>query len=161
MNNYSKTKLEGEKFVEQAMKNYLIIRTNFFGWNKVKGESFAECVIKSLRACKTINMFTDVIFSPLYVGTLVNFIARLLKSDLTGILNLANCDSISKYDFGLNLAEVFNLDKGLINPLGVDSFRFKAKRPKNTSLNIERTEKVFGGLPNISEEINKFYHEKK
>jgi len=160
LNNYAKTKLEGEKLVEQTMKNYLIIRTNFFGWNKIKGESFAEWIVRSLRDNKTINMFTDVIFSPHYVGTLVKLIEKLLKLDITGILNLASHDSISKYEFGVDLAKIFNLKEALIKPISVDSFKFKAKRPKNTSLNTKRAESIIGNLPNIQEEINKSYCDK-
>ena len=157
LNNYAKSKLEGEQFVKQQ-SNYVIIRTNIFGWNCVeRRESFVEWVYNNLRKKKPIKMFTDVIFSPITVNTLSSFIDKLLNMDFVGTLNIGSVDPISKYDFGILLADLFNLDKSSITPVKVDTFRFKAKRPKNTSLNVSKAKDIFGFLPTIEDELKKFY----
>ncbi len=48
LNNYAKSKIEGEWYVEQEAENYVIIRTNMFGFNRLRGQSFAEWVINEL-----------------------------------------------------------------------------------------------------------------
>ncbi|UCD55374.1 MAG: SDR family oxidoreductase [Candidatus Omnitrophota bacterium] len=161
INNYAKTKHEGEIFVEQLCDNFVIIRTTIFGWNRVKEPgSFAEWVYKSLRDKQTIKMFTDVIFSPITVNTLSLLIDRLLQADFTGTLNIGSRDSVSKCKFGIFLAELFGFDKSSITPISVDGFKFAAKRPKNVSLNVSRAEGILGPLPTVEDELGVF-HEKR
>jgi dTDP-4-dehydrorhamnose reductase len=158
VNNYAKSKLEGEWFVEQESSNYVIIRTNIFGWNRVKGQSFAEWIYNSLSQGKHISMFTDVIFSPISANTLSSFIDTLLNMDFTGRLNIGSDSSISKFNFGIHLARLFGLDSSLIAPVIVDTFNFKAKRPKNTSLDTSKAKSIFGSLPSIENELIEFYN---
>jgi len=157
LNSYARTKLEGEKFVRKLSDNHIIVRTNIFGWNRVKGLSFAEWVYDSLKKKEPINMFTDVMFSPLTTNTLSVLIDKMLPTDFTGILNLGSSDSLSKYDFGMRVAQLFGFDKSLITPTSVDTFDFKAKRPKNMSLNTSKARDVLGSLPTIDEELQVFY----
>jgi dTDP-4-dehydrorhamnose reductase len=157
LNNYAKTKLEGEWFVEQGLSNYVIIRTNLYGWNRVKGRAFAEWVYQSLEQKKCIKMFTDVIFSPISVYTLSSYIEKLLNLDFVGRLNIGTKDPISKYDFGVKLAKLFGLDASLITPVSVETFNFKAPRPKNTSLAVSIAEKILDSLPNIEDELFRLY----
>lgn len=159
LNNYAKSKLESEQLVKENSKNYIIIRTNFFGWNKFKGESFAQWIVNSLTQRKKINMFTDVFFSPVYALTLVKFVENLINSGFSGILNIATDDYVSKYEFGTKLAKEMKLDTNLINPISIDDFDFIAKRPKNTSLDTSKVKSIFGSMPTIDEEINKFCRE--
>lgn len=157
LNNYARTKLEGEWHIEQSRKNYAIIRTNIFGWNRIGGRSLAEWVFESLSGRKHINMFVDVIFSPVTVNTLSLLIGELLRTEFTGRLNIGTADSISKYQFGLRIADVFGFDASLIRPGSVDDFGFKARRPKDTSLNIAKAGRIFGSLPKVEDEIGLFY----
>lgn len=161
LNNYAKTKLEGEWFVEQRSKNYAIIRTNIVGWNLVRGQSFPEWIVRSLDGGSAIKMFTDAMMSPLTVTTLSRFIDTLLKSDFVGRVNIATSDSVSKYDFGRRMAEVFGLDASLIEGSSIDSFGFKAPRPKDTSLDVSLAGKIFGRLPSVEEEIKELYNTKR
>jgi dTDP-4-dehydrorhamnose reductase len=157
LNSYAKSKLEGEWYVEQESRNYVIIRTNMFGFNRIKGQSFAEWIINNLTQRKKINMFTDVVFSAVSVFALVEFINRLTMSDFIGRLNIGVCSPISKYDFGVRLANIFGLDASLISPMSVDEFKFKAKRPKNTSLDISKAKDILGTMPDIDQQMALFH----
>jgi dTDP-4-dehydrorhamnose reductase len=158
INNYARTKLEGEGIVERNSCNYVIVRTNMFGWNRVKGESFAEWIINNLSRNNPIRMFADVIFSPLAATFLASYIIRLLDVDFTGKLHIGSRDSISKYGFGLKVAEVFGFDKSLISPVSIDELHLKAPRPKNTSLDISKARTLFGELPTIDEGMTELYN---
>lgn len=161
VNNYARTKLEGEWLVEQFCSNYVIIRTNMFGWNQVHGESFAEWIIANLSKKNPIKMFTDVIFSPISAFTLSKIVIKLLDSDFVGRLNIGCSAGISKYKFGMYISDIFKLESSFIKPVSVDSFPFKAKRPKNTSLNISKAKKILGTMPEIEEEISVFYKKRR
>lgn len=160
LNNYAKTKLAGELFIEGLTKNHIIIRTNIFGWNRVRGESFAEWVVHSLDQNKQINMFNDVFFSPLYTNTLAGYIDRLLDINFTGRIHLASLNTMSKYDFGVRLAKIFGLNQSLITPSSIEKSSLKARRPKNTSLRLIKAERLFMNLTTIENEIKKFYQDK-
>ena len=107
INNYAKTKREGEVYTEKHSKNFIIIRTTIFGWNRVSGVSFAEWIFSSLKEKKPIKMFTDVIFSPINASALALLIHELLEKDFVGTLNVGSRNSCSKYDFGIKLARLF------------------------------------------------------
>ena len=65
---------------------------------------------------------------------LVNAAHLLLASGSTGIFNLASSDAISKYNFGIKLADQFNLDKNIIVRGSYDEKKGIA-RPLDMSLN--------------------------
>lgn len=157
LNNYGRTKLEGERYIEQASDNHVIIRANMFGWNRVHGESFAEWVYNNLAQKNPVNMFTDIIFSPVIVNTLSSYVLKLMESDFRGRLHIGSSDGISKYEFGMRLAEKFGFDASLIKPVSVDGFNFKAKRPKNTTFDISKAESMLGKMAAIDEGLSGFY----
>jgi dTDP-4-dehydrorhamnose reductase len=161
LNNYARTKLEAESLLEQGCKNHIIVRTNIFGWNLVAGESFAEWVVNSLRQAKPISMFTDVIFSPISVMSLAHYLGELIVSEFTGKINIVSADSISKYDFGLAVAQLFGFDASLISPMSIRDYPFKAPRPANTSLDVSKAKSIFGSMPLAMQEIEKFYCRRK
>jgi len=160
LNNYAKTKLEGEWFTEQGSNNYVIIRTNIFGWNRIEGESFAEWVHNNLKSGKPVKMFTDVLFSPIYANTLARYIGVLSRSAFTGRINIGANSPVSKFDFGLLLCGAFGFDASLITPVSIDSFSFKARRPKNTSLDISKAKQLLGEMPSVTEGVNGFFKSK-
>ena len=57
-----------------------------------------------------------------------------MASGATGIFNLVSSDAISKYNFGIKLAEQFNLDKNLIDRGSYDEKK-EIARPLDMSLN--------------------------
>jgi len=163
INYYAKTKLESESIVEGKLKNFAIIRTNMIGFNRIKGESLAEWTIKNLDRGVDFKMFNDVFFSPLFVVTLSNYILKIVNSDFVGRINIAASSAISKYDFGVILAKYLNKDSSLIIPIRVEEYNFKAKRPKNMSLDVSLAESLFGKLPSVEQEVEKLvsYYKKR
>ena len=63
VNNYGKSKLYGEQKLQNISSNYLILRTNIFGWNVKRARvSSAEWMYFTMKQGKEINLFTDYIF---------------------------------------------------------------------------------------------------
>ena len=82
----------------------------------------------------------------------------MLEYNLKGIYNVASSDSMSKYNFALKIAEIFNSNKNLIEPVILDNlikkFSLSANRPKNVSLNVAKIENELGRkMPSIIEGI--------
>jgi dTDP-4-dehydrorhamnose reductase len=161
INNYGKTKLEAEQYVRQYTNKHYILRTNFFGWNNDPEKvTFAEWVYNSLVHEKPINLFYDYIFNPIYIFDFISIADELIKKTNYGVYNVVGKDSISKYEFGMLLAEKFGLNKNLINKVSIRDHNFHAMRPEKMSLNTNKTEALGFTLPGIKEGLNRFYEDR-
>ena len=114
LNQYAYSKLKGEQNSITNNPEALIIRTNFFGFGPKYRPSFSDIITSALKRKQTIKLFTDVFFTPIHVHELANIVFELLKENKRGIYNVVSNERISKYDFGLLIAENLNLPKSLI-----------------------------------------------
>lgn len=156
-NYYGLTKYEAEGAVKEH-KNYIIARTNIFGWNIQEKYSLAEWILDSLQRGCSIHGFNDSIFSSIYTVEFAKIMDMMLGKDLTGIFNLASRTALSKYEFAVLIAETFGKDKALIKPTSMDDFPFFAKRGKNLSLNTKKLAKDLDiSVPAIERSVELFY----
>lgn len=140
VNIYARTKLEGEERAQYRLPDSLIIRTAFYGWSPSDSirTSLAEWVVSGLREGRTLKMFTDVFFSPIFAGNLVEAMIEIYHKNLSGICHIAGSEKCSKYRFGLEIAQAFGLDKALIQPCSIDEVSLRAPRPRDISLNVSK-----------------------
>lgn len=157
INVYGQTKLLGENHIRGCLDNYTILRTNIYGWNLQNKVSFAEWVLNNLILSKPINMFTDVSFTPIYVGNLASAIKEVITKNITGTFNAVGSEKCSKFQFGQILADTFDIDGSIIEPISVDDFNFVAKRSKNMSLSsVKLQNKIGTKLLNIKDGLLMF-----
>ena len=155
-NYYGLSKYKGELEVLKKSES-LILRTNIFGWNIQEKYSIAEWILHELSNKKQIKGFSDAFFSSIYTFDLAKILDIAIDQDLTGLFNCGSSTSLSKYQFALHIADCFNLDKDLIQPISIDDFDFRAKRGKNLTLNVSKLENVLNyNLPTITESIEAF-----
>ncbi|MBU0477144.1 UDP-4-amino-4,6-dideoxy-N-acetyl-beta-L-altrosamine transaminase [bacterium] len=158
-NYYGLTKYRGEQIVLKKL-NSLILRTNLFGWNIQDKDSLAEWILTELSNNRHINGFKDACFSSIYTFEFARILDRIIDKDLTGIYNCASKSSLSKYEFAAHIANRFNLNKSLIKPISIDEFKFKAKRGKKLTLNVDKLEsKLNCVLPTIGMSIESFFRD--
>jgi UDP-4-amino-4,6-dideoxy-N-acetyl-beta-L-altrosamine transaminase/dTDP-4-dehydrorhamnose reductase len=134
VNNYARTKFLGEQQVLKHCKDALIIRTNFFGWGTKYRQSFSDFILNKLKNNKQVDLFSDVFFTPILIGELSKRTHQLIDSNATGLFNIVSSERISKYEFGLKLANCFNLDVALINKVSINAKLNLVKRPMDMSL---------------------------
>lgn len=152
-NNYSKNKYLAEKIV---LKNKgCVVRTNFFGLNKVNNKGLVNWLISNKG--KTIFGYTNIKFSPLYIQTLVKILKKICNNFKPEIFNIGARGSVSKYFF---LKQIINKNKLNIKCIKkkyiYDKVSKKAKRSKNMSMNVKKFEKTYKlNLPHIKNEISK------
>lgn len=143
LNYYAKTKKYGEKEISITKKN-LIIRTNFFGNNKINKNSFSDRIIFNLKKNKTVRLWNDVYFSPMYIKYLCIIIEFLINKNEKGIYNISTT-KISKYKLGVLIAKKMKLDYKKIIPTKFDQKKFII-RPRNMSLS---NQKLLTKYPNL------------
>ncbi|MFA5008046.1 MAG: SDR family oxidoreductase [Candidatus Omnitrophota bacterium] len=152
VNVYGETKLEAEKKVLSFCPQACIVRTNIYGWNKLKKLSLAEWMLGELRNSREFPAFKDAYFSPILVNHLIGILFELEEKKYSGILHVAASESCSKLDFAYAIAEVFNISKNLIKPVNISEAKLKALRPKNLSLDVSRAEEILNHrLPDVRE----------
>ncbi len=133
LNFYGLSKLNSEKIVIKNFLRYLIIRGNFFGWGTKSKKSFSDWLIDNLKKKNKLTLFNDIFFNPLNLEIFIKIIFDLIEKKKSGIYNLSSNKFISKYSFGLLIADQFKLDKNNLKKGSVDNFKL-VKRPKNMSL---------------------------
>ncbi len=139
-NNYGRTKWLAEQAVLGACPNALIVRTNFYGWGTSVRRSFSDWIIENLESRTELTMFSDVYFTPILINQLVDTIIKLIGRQASGLFHVAGSERVTKHDFALRLAEAFGYPSDRIRPISVDGFSFKARRPKEMSLNSGKAE---------------------
>jgi len=155
INNYAKSKLQGEYQVQENCKDALIIRTNFFSWGLKYRESFSDSIINKLRNNESIDLFSDVFFTPILIEELSKKVHQLIDANHSGIFNIAGSERLSKYEFGIKVANCFNLNSNLINKISIDDKLNLIKRPKDMSLSNEKVCKLLECIiPNTDEQLN-------
>lgn len=142
LNVYAKTKLEGEITVQRWLPDSIIVRTAFYGWSLHNKLSLAEWVVNELRAGKTLKMFTDVFFSPIFVDNLIEVIVEMYRKGLSGIYHVGGRERCSKYMFGQEIAQAFGLDSNYIQPYAIAEAGLKACRPKDVFLDIDKVSRA-------------------
>jgi len=153
LNIYAETKLMGEKTV-LSMNNGLVLRIEIIGWAQEGNTSFSEWLLKSLVDNVPLNLFHDVYFSPLHIDNLSIIIGKIIINPIFGLYHCASRDSISKYEFGIKMAEIFKLSSSNINRVSVDDMDFKADRPKNMALDVGKISSALSyDFPNVEDAI--------
>ena len=162
LNYYSLTKLEAEYEIKKFYPDALIIRSNFFGWGNRSGKSFSDFVINNLRQGKSISLFDDVFYTPILVDSLVDCLFRLFEQNVGEVVNVVGDERLSKYDFGIKIAEIFDLDKGLIKKISIKSLKHLETRPTDMSLSNQKLKSFIGDLDlSLDTEIKKLKTQEK
>ncbi len=146
LNYYSLTKLMAEYEVKKLYPDALIIRSNFFGWGNENGKSFSDFVINNLRQGNVVSLFNDVFYTPIFIDTLAECLYNLVKKNIEGIVNVVGDDRLSKYDFGIKIAEIFNLDKDLIKTISIKSLEHLETRPFDMSLSNRKLKSLLSDV---------------
>ena len=155
LNEYAKTKYKGEISILKNNVSALVVRTNFFGLGPDYKLSFSDFIINNLKQGKTSNLFEDVFFTPISVNTLSKQIDLLLASNKSGIYNISSNERISKYHFGLKIAELSGYSTQLIRPISIESLPNLVLRPKDMSLsNHKYTSSLNTTLPSIDAQLD-------
>tara|TARA_B110000438_G_C15817344_1_gene652577 strand:+ start:3220 stop:4095 length:876 start_codon:yes stop_codon:yes gene_type:complete len=141
INVYAKSKILGEKLISKNLENYLIIRTNFYGFHNQKKFLF-NWALSKLKNNEEIIGFTDIFFNPLEVTNLSKMIYELSEKKICGILNLSSNEVFTKFEFIKKISEVFDFDSKLIKSGSIEELNLNAKRPKNTTLSNEKAKKL-------------------
>jgi dTDP-4-dehydrorhamnose reductase len=138
---YGLTKLEAERIVASNSSDSLILRPSvLYGWHPTK-LNFATWVLKGLRERQTLRVVNDHINSPTFADNLAEAIHKAIERNSQGILHVAGNERIDRFWFAQKIAKRFDLDENLLVPTKMRDLDWIARRPRDSSLNVEKAEK--------------------
>ena len=138
INCYGESKLAGERLIQEILEDCIVARASvLYGWNPSR-LNFVTWVVDQMKKGNRINIVNDQYTSPTPASNLAEMILSI--KDQTGVFHTCGSERINRYDFSVKIAKAFHLDESLINPIASDRLCWKARRPKDSSLD---TSKVF------------------
>jgi dTDP-4-dehydrorhamnose reductase len=97
--------------------------------------------------------FTDFTTTSAYAQVLADAIWRLVQGGDSGVFHVTSPDALTKYEFGIAVAEVFGLPADLITPATAD---IHPPRNGDLSLDVTKVERLLGqALPTQVEGIRR------
>ena len=159
---YGKSKLEGEKVVQNFSANWCIARTSTpFGLHPTK-KSFPMWVIENLQKQKQIDVLIDQFTSPTYIPNLSRMLIEISERHITGIIHTAGASKISRYQMACMVSDKLNLDSTLLKQISINKMKWVAQRPKDSSLDVSRASSILNEKPQkIDQSLNLFINEMK
>ncbi len=158
LSTYAQTKLQAEYKVAETFPDAIIARVNLFGWSLNGHRSLAEFFFNNLYKGKPVMGFVDVYFCPLLANDIAHIFTEMLRKGMSGLYHVVSRDTMSKYEFGISIADWFGFDPGLINPTSIKDSGLTAVRSPNLTLNVEKLIHDLGvSIPTISTGIYHFY----
>ena len=145
INYYGKTKLAAENAVRGSAQPWVILRTNVLYGNSLRSSaSFVNWVVNSLRKSQEINVVDDQTNNPTWTASLAEAIKLSIIMNIQEILNYAGSEFMSRFEFAKRIANVFDLDSNLINPIKTADLNQLAPRPLRSGLSTVKIEELVG-----------------
>jgi len=132
---YGYSKLLGEQFCRGCIARTCVI----YGSRPASGKvNFALWLINSLRSGKEVRVVTDQFITPTLNTNLAEMVLEAADRRLCGVYNMAGATRLSRYDFAIELAKAFDLDRDLLRRSRMEDMKWPARRPKDSSLDTSK-----------------------
>ena len=148
INVYGKTKLAGERALQEAMPNNAIIIRTSWVYSKF-GNNFVKTMLRLGKERDEINVVSDQIGSPTYATDLAGVILEIIKNkefkevgQKTQVYHYSNAGKVSWYDFAKEIFKIAEVSCK-VNPITTQQYPTPAQRPKNTLMNKAKIAKTF------------------
>jgi len=135
LSEYGRSKLEGEKNIQNNCNTFLIVRTSWlFGRN---GTNYVEKMLELARHKKELSIVDDETGSPTYTVDLAEALWTLIEQKCEGTFHVANEGSCSRYEWARKIFEINGYDIN-IHPIKSHQYKRPAKVPLNSTLNCQK-----------------------
>jgi len=152
LNVYGKTKLEGERAIQQAHDQYLILRTSW-GYNPSRGKNFYRTMLRLFQEKEEIRVIDDQVGAPTSAEFLAEKTVQILSciktkvqgEDRWGIYHLTEDEVMSWFEFANSILEKehsSNFKIKTITAIRASNYQANAKRPMNSVLNTQKINRV-------------------
>ena len=142
LNVYGRSKLQGEQYVQEWVKNGLIIRTQWLYGRY--GKNFVSSILQQARVKRALSIVNDQIGSPTYTADLAKAISVLIQFDAQGIFHVANSDRCTWYTFGQAILNLSRMDEVKVISISSEALDRPAVRPSYSVFNCQKLKEKTG-----------------
>ena len=157
---YGKTKLAGEKFIEENCKKFYIFRT---AWLYGEGHNFVRTMINLSKEHDEVKVVNDQHGSPTYAVDLASIIHQAMEKQIPfGVYNSTNMGYTTWYDFTKMIYDLEGINCK-VTPVTSEEFKSVAKRPKNSQMSKSKLLKYGIKIPTYEDALKRYLkieHEK-
>jgi dTDP-4-dehydrorhamnose reductase len=159
---YARSKLAGENALLNSKVNYAIARTMvLYGSGYEIRPNFVTWLIAQLRSGKAVRIVDDQFGNPTLASELASALRTLAESGRNGLYHISGSEVIDRFHFALKIADVFDLDAGLIQPIKTSDLKQASPRPLRSGFDISKAVRelgitmsdVVGGLEKLKAEL--------
>ena len=146
---YGNAKWKGEQIVQSSNLKWAILRTVLV-YGIVDNMSRSNIVLwakGALEKGEPINVVDDQFRSPTLAEDLADGCILAVEKNATGIYNISGKDQFAIIDLVKEVADYYNLDKDLINPVSSETLNQPAKRPPVTGFILDKARRKLGYEP--------------
>jgi dTDP-4-dehydrorhamnose reductase len=131
---YGKSKLASENALVTSGIDFAIVRTMIiYGSGKNLRPNFAIWLINMLTEKNTVRIVDDQFGMPTMVDDLGWALVKMVDLNKSGLYHICGSEYLSRYEFAVKLAEVYELNENLIMPIKTSDLNQSAERPMNSS----------------------------
>ena len=132
---YGRTKLEGEKIIQENCSKYYIFRT---AWLYGEGNNFVRTMISLSQKHNEVSVVNDQYGSPTYTVDLANIIHQSIENKIPyGIYNATNVGYTTWCDFTKKIYKIKGINC-IVKPITTQEFPRPAKRPLNSQMSKDK-----------------------
>ncbi len=113
---YGLQKWEADNGIIENRSNFLILRGSFFGISFGGRLGTLEFFANAVRGFQSVPGFVDYVNNPISLIDLERVVQQSITYPIRGVLHLGANRSLSKYEFGVSVAEAMGRSKDLIIP---------------------------------------------
>ncbi|KEY18275.1 dTDP-4-dehydrorhamnose reductase [Kaistella antarctica] len=140
---YGASKLKGEELATENNPKTIIIRTSWLysEFNK----NFVKTMLNLFSVKEELGIVADQFGQPTNANDLAAAVMKIIESDpkTFGVFHFSNYPETTWFEFAKKIAE-FSDSKIILNPITTEEFPTPAKRPKRSTMALDKIEEVYG-----------------
>lgn len=135
INEYGKSKLQGEQYIQKILDSYFIVRTSWL-YSKKYGNNFYRTIVKKAKTEKELLITTEQKGAPTNTENLAKYIVNLIqeRNEIYGIFHFCDKKVMTWFSFAEQILKSTRLYNN-VTLIKVKNYRTFAKRPKNSVIN--------------------------
>lgn len=155
INVYGKTKLAGEKAIQEVGGAHIILRTSWVFGNR--GKNFLLTMQRLAKEREEISIVSDQIGCPTWARTIAEVTAQMLVNILSsgnkpteamlqkgGVYHIAGAGATTWYDFAKSIIELSNIKpRPTLTPIQTEDYPLPASRPRYACLSSDKVKEKF------------------
>lgn len=142
MNVYGRSKLKGEQYVQELVKDALVVRTQWL-YGKY-GNNFVASILRQAREKEVLSVVNDQIGSPTYTVDLSKAISLLIQREARGIFHVANSNLCTWYDYAQRILTLSGIKGVKVLPISSKELNRPAPRPSYSALDTQKLKREAG-----------------